>query len=316
MRHLLFLLLCSLFCSLTEAQQIRYLDPVIKTVTESTATYADDLQLDLYLPDADTLAKRPVILYVHGGGFSGGARNDDGIGTFCRKLAKRGYVAISMSYRLTMKKAGFGCDVPAADKIQTFKKAGEDISRAVAYLQQNAQQYGIDMDRIVLAGSSAGAEAVIHAAYWKDTYIYEGDQILPKTFHYAGVISMAGALKDVNMITADNAIPTQLFHGTCDNLVPYAMAPHHYCPSDSPGYLLLYGGGSIADRLDQLDKSYYLVTACGGGHEWAGKPMSANFNDITDFLYYDVMLHKDRKTNRTILAAHDCNQMPGVPVCR
>jgi hypothetical protein len=110
-------------------------------------------------------------------------------------------------------------------------------------------------DKIILAGSSAGAEAVLHAAYWtaNDLIDLPEQPALPEDFKYGGVISMAGALVDTNLITKENAIPTLLFHGTCDNLVPFGTAPHHYCDESDKGYLMLHGANSIAKRLHHLN---------------------------------------------------------------
>ena len=47
---------------------------------------------------------------------------------------------------------------------------------------------------MVLAGSSAGAEAILHTAYWPATRAADGQALLPPDFRYAGVISMAGGL--------------------------------------------------------------------------------------------------------------------------
>ena len=179
---------------------------------------------------------------------------------------------------------------PAAVKIETFKLTGNDISRAVAYFIRNKAQMGINPTQIVLVGSSAGAEAALHAAYWKDTRKDEaGKQILPTGFTYGGVIGLAGALFSLDFIQADTAIPTQLFHGTCDYLVPYAEAPHHYCKEDAPGYLKLYGPYAIAEKLRSLGKSYYLFTACRGVHEWSVIPLKHNLKEISDFLFRDVI---------------------------
>lgn len=75
----------------------------LKDVTYATATdfkgESVDLQMDIYLPDsdADALAKRPFILFMHGGGWHGGWR--EGYADRCREFAKRGFVAATMSYR-------------------------------------------------------------------------------------------------------------------------------------------------------------------------------------------------------------------------
>lgn len=280
--------------SLAGFSQTRYLESIIDSVKIDTYTYAfkdgNELKLDIYLPAFDSEDNKPLLLFVHGGGFSGGSRGGETNHRFCSSMAERGYVAVSMSYRLTRKgtETGFGCDCPALDKLNTFEAAVEDIQDATFFLIDNRQEFGIDPHKIILMGSSAGAEAVLNAAY-KPENCYD----LPSgPVSYAGVISMAGAIHDTSLIYDESAIPSMFFHGTCDNLVPYATAPHHYCDKGKPGYLILYGAKTISEKLEELEVPYWLYTVCGGGHEVAGTPMYKYFDAITEFCYEYVVLNK------------------------
>jgi len=287
-----------------EAQE-RYLQEISESVKIETYTYANkegqNLDLDVYIPGIDTASQRVVYLFVHGGGFSGGSRNGVGIQKFCKKIAQRGYVAVSISYRLTRKgkTSRFGCDCPANEKMKTFQAAVEDIHDATSFLIENREKFGIDPDEIILSGSSAGAEAVLNAAY--EPWRIEGKPVI-----YAGVISFAGAIPDTGVITKETAIPTFLFHGTCDNLVPYATAPHHYCDKQTVGYLMLSGSYSIAEKLYQLDKSYWLHTTCGAGHGIAGSPITDYFSEIIDFCYRFVVLGTNEQI-RTVIPGKQGN---------
>lgn len=252
----------------------------------TTVTYHKDLAMDIYLPDEQPDA---IVLFVHGGGFGGGTRQ--GGDTFCRNIlgmneeSDEKYAAITMSYTLRMSGRGFGCDIPAEEKKDVFLQAGREISQAVSWILENGASHGLSTDRIILAGSSAGAEAVLHAAFWEDTrFSNDGASLLPDDFNYHAVISMAGALIDLSLITRENAVPSLLLHGTCDNLVPYASAPHHYCDPGEPGYLMLHGSASIARRLEELGENYALISECGAGHEWAGLPMDEQFGKVRFFL--------------------------------
>jgi acetyl esterase/lipase len=295
-----FLFLFFLFPSL-QAQE-RYKEEITDSVKVDTYTYAfkdgQSLDLDVYTPAFDNKSKRPLIFYVHGGGFSGGTRNESGIQEYCRKLAKYGYVVSSISYRLTRKgtETGFGCDCPAIDKRNTFNKAVEDLQDATFFMIQQRDKMGIDPQKIILSGSSAGAETVLNTAY-QPPMCYGLDS---GPVSYAGVISMAGAIPDTSKIFKESAIPSLLFHGTCDNLVPYASAPHHYCKESQPGYLMLHGSYTIAGKLKKLGTPYWLITYCNSDHEIAGKPMTANFNDIIDFCYTFVV-NKSAEQRTTVI---------------
>jgi len=291
-----------LFFSLKTNAQERYKDEITDSVRVETFTYAfkdgKSLDLDVYFPAFDRVSNRPLIFYMHGGGFSGGTRNEPGIKSFCKTLARHGYVVSSISYRLTRKgtSTAFGCDCPALDKLNTFNEAVEDVQDATFFMIKYREKMGIDPQKIILSGSSAGAEAVLNAAY-QPPYCYGLDS---GPVSYAGVISMAGAVPDTSRIFAESAIPSLLFHGTCDNLVPYASAPHHYCKESQPGYLILHGSYTIAGKLKKLGTPYWLYTYCNGAHEIAGKPMSANINEIIDFCY-SFVVNKGKEQKNTVM---------------
>ncbi len=253
-----FLSLCILTANLLFAQKVQ----------KETVIYEDTLGMDLFIPMTKN-ANKPVLIYVHGGGFSGGERDLPEHIKFCERYASEGWVTATISYHLTMKGQSFSCDQAAQNKVRTIFEAAKNIHQSVAYLLGRKSELGIDPGKIVLVGSSAGAEAVMHAVYWKKT----SEGILPPEFKYGGMASMAGALLDQRWVTAETAVPSAFFHGTCDNLVPYANAPHHYCEADETGFMMLYGSYSIAEKMKELNKPYYLLTDCGGGHEWASKPI-------------------------------------------
>lgn len=285
----------------------RYQAEICDSVNMETFTYAttdgEELKLDVYTPANEFVDSKVVILYIHGGGFSVGDRSSDAY--FCKHLARYGFAAVSMSYRLTRKgtSTGFGCNCPASEKMATFKAAVDDVQAATAFLVQNYERLGIDPHRIILSGSSAGAETALNAAY-QAPFCY-GLETGPVA--YAGVISMAGAIPDLTNVYEDSAVPSLFFHGTCDNLVPYASASHHYCKSNQPGYIMLHGGYSIAEKLRELGKPYWLVTICGGNHEWAGKPMKTHFDEMIQFCNEYVIEGKMEQRHTIIPGDHSCS---------
>jgi acetyl esterase/lipase len=276
--------------------QNKYFDSISK-VKKRTFKYkkidGKKLKLDFYTPK-NIKKKHPLIVYVHGGGFSGGKRDEDYINDFAKFLTQRGYAVASISYRLSMKGKGFGCNTKADDKINAFNTASEDISFALKYILKKKRRFKLDVDKITLVGSSAGAEAILH-------FVYQfKNEILPKDFRLAGLISMAGALISTDNINVNTAIPTQFFHGTSDKLVPYSAAPHHYCNKNDIGYLPLFGAKTIADKLKSINKSYYLYAVENGDHSWNSRPMYQCRKEILNFLYYDVMLQQNRQTEKTL----------------
>ena len=112
-------------------------------IDKETLVYASpggkDLVLDLYLPQG---APRPlpVIVFLHGGGWSGGTRTTGP--DFRRFFARDGFAMASIEYRLT----------PAG----VFPNSVEDVKTAVRWLRANARRHGLDGRRIGLWGTSAG----------------------------------------------------------------------------------------------------------------------------------------------------------------
>lgn len=288
--------------SLNTFTQERYSSVLFDEINTETVTYAtkdgEALKMDIYIPQNDSDFERATLIYLHGGGFSTGTRDSEKIVEFCNRLAGYGYVVVSMSYRLSRKnkETGFGCDCPAEDKLNTFIGAIQDIQDASYFLVENREQFGINPQKLILAGSSAGAEAALNAAY-QPPMCYGLDS---GPVSYAGVISMAGAIPDTVVIYEESAIPSLFFHGTDDNLVPYATAPHRYCQKGQPGYIVLNGPHTIVQKLDKLHTPYWLHTTCGGAHEISDSPMTEYFDVITEFCQRFV-IDSEKESVKTVV---------------
>ncbi|MEX0315424.1 MAG: alpha/beta hydrolase [Allomuricauda sp.] len=261
--------------------QQRYLDSIFSKIKLETLVYSDTLLLDFYASPEDTVAKKPLIMLVHGGGFASGKRNNPFEQKFCMDMAQRGYAVASISYHLTRKGKSFGCDCPAIEKVSTFQSVSEDVLLATQYLVQNHVTLGFDANNIILVGSSAGAEAVLNTIFMKN---HKDFKSLPYgQSQFAGVISFAGAVINVDYITKETAVPTMLFHGVMDRLVPYDTAPHHYCAESMPGYLMLNGSKAIAQKLRSLCVPYTLCFDEKGNHDWANLAYNRT-DDIAKFV--------------------------------
>lgn len=106
-----------------------------------------DLTLDVYPPGKFPEKPQPAIVFFHGGGFSAGTT--DLFAAHCRYFASRGLVAVNVSYRLTK---GVFPDLPGG----TLFDCIADAQDAVAWVRAQAGRLGIDPQRIVAAGDSAG----------------------------------------------------------------------------------------------------------------------------------------------------------------
>ena len=240
------------------------------------------LELDLFLPEQGSVEPVPLLLFVHGGGFSGGDRF--GVYDLAKVLTDRGVACAAISYTLYMEDKSFGCDGILSEKVRAIQIAASQLWHATAFMMGQSERFHIDTTMIFIAGSSAGAETVLHAAHWDRKQMQVFDPALSTDFKYAGLISGAGAIMDLNLITRDNMIPTFVFHGDADDLVPYGVAAHHYCPPNSSGWLMLFGSHAVAQHMQELGGTCQLTSFIGGDHSFAGAYFYQDQQPVADFI--------------------------------
>lgn len=281
--------------------QERYKDSVFSNIASDTYEYAvkdtTSLKLDFYQAPLDTLEKRPLFIFVHGGGFSSGKRDHKEIIKLAKQVAARGYVVASLSYRLTRKGKDFGCDCPKEDKIEAFRAAGEDIIDAILFMLNEPTVFKIDEKKIILTGSSAGAEGILNLAFNKNILFRNQEKY--NQFKPAAVISLEGAVLDSRYITASNAIPGVFFHGTADPLVPYASGAHHYCDPNKVGYLMLDGSATIVSKLKNLRKSFLFYTFIDANHDVFKIPFK-RLQEIFNFMHRVVINNQYYQASVTV----------------
>ncbi|RYD87746.1 MAG: alpha/beta hydrolase, partial [Sphingobacteriales bacterium] len=120
-----------------------------------------NLLLDFYEPRGDKAGKRPLLIYVHGGGFVEGTRKWPSIRIICEKMALKGYAVASIDYRL---QPGFNI-FKSDDDRRAITDAAHDLKAAIRYFKIKHQQYRIDTANIVVTGESAGAITAMVATY-------------------------------------------------------------------------------------------------------------------------------------------------------
>jgi acetyl esterase/lipase len=168
--------------------------------------FAPGLNADVHLPTGPD-AQRPAVVLVHGGGFSFGQRQDmDG---YASALADLGIVAMTVDYRLSPGNwfPAKNLDDPALGV--AARKARDDTEAAVTWLHDNAGRLGVDPNRISVAGYSAGGITAVEVGMHDPAV--------------NGAAAIAGAGIDLQEQDAGDA-PMVLFHGTDDDVVPYALA--------------------------------------------------------------------------------------------
>ena len=251
------------------SSQTRFVDTMFDSVNIKTFRYSkiNDtiLQMDVYSPKNDLSVDRPLMLIVHGGGFDTGKRNDPSIVNMAKSIARKGYVVASIDYRLLVAHENLDCAISKSFKLKTFARAAEDITEALLYLVKYKSEFKFDDRKIILFGSSAGAETILNLTYNKNLVINQN--YINSTPTIAGVISVSGAILDRSLITTSNTVPGVFFHGTADPVVPYAVGAHHSCTSNENGYLVEYGSKAIVEKLEPLNGSFLFHSYLNRKHD-------------------------------------------------
>ena len=256
-----------------------------------------DLLMDDYLPTEGSETgidgkDKPSIVFMFGGGFIGGERDNDYYKPWFKKLNDAGYRVISIDYRLGMKGVKTKGGVSSVKAFRnSAQMAAEDLFSATAYLIKNKEVLGIDPANIVLSGSSAGAIAVLEAD-WLLNNERAGD-FLPEGFRYAGVMPFAGAIISVEGTPSYKTppAPTAFFHGTGDKIVNYKQVH------------VLKWGIFGADRLVKIFKkngfTYNIYRYDGHSHEIASTFIST-FPEQIRFLETNVVRGLPRNVDSMI----------------
>lgn len=183
-----------------------------------------DLRLDLYTPKGDEVKKRPVAIWVHGGGFSSGDKVSGPAPILAKEFARKGYVSASIDYRLLATGPCSGATV--AECYGAAVEAVHDAQGAVGYIRANAKRFGVDKKRITIGGESAGAITATGVGVLDGD---PGDGSAPPDPRSVvqAFSSISGGLPDALFVDADSA-PGVLFASVDDPVVPSEWSNQTY----------------------------------------------------------------------------------------
>lgn len=224
--------------------------PEVKTETVPyVITPYGESELNVYYTNEGT--DKPVILYVHGGGWIQGSKEDH---TYESKLfARRGFVVVSADYVLS-----------TADR-HRVGKTEEELTHAFAWVKNNIASYGGNADELYALGDSAGGNLALELAYKINAGIYtEADgTALPKVRKVTAlypVVSPKSFYENDDVILGASAkkMATQYIGKTPeeDPDLYETVTPTNFLSSETPATLLIVGTG---DRQVQPEQSYALA---------------------------------------------------------
>jgi acetyl esterase/lipase len=265
-------------------------DVLYRIATNHLGT-SDSLKMDIYSPAGAPDTARPCAVLIHGGSFLTGTKADTIMVTFCNELALRGYIAVSINYRLGVQISL--TDIAGSQKQfnRAVYRAVQDSKAAIRFLKANASQYHIDTSQIFCGGYSAGAVTTVHSAYMNQTeavskidttglgLLDEGEN-LAQSSSFKAVINYCGAIGDTNWLQTGD-IPIISFHGTADTIVPYTMGNAFKLPL----FPYIYGSRTINQIHKPLGVKDSLYTAEGEGHGLSIQTFAMSITKVAEFLY-------------------------------
>lgn len=190
--------------------------------------------LDIYRPEGVDLADAPVLIQVHGGGWTIGDKSQQGL-LLMNRMAARGWVCVAINYRLAPK--------------NPFPAQIIDVKRAIAWVRENISAYGGDPSYLVITGGSAGGHLSSLAALTPDVKEYqpgfeEADTKVAACVPFYGVYDMGGVTGDKAAVQMrDMFLAPRVFKkDPVADIADFELAsPITHVQADSPDFFVIHG---------------------------------------------------------------------------
>jgi acetyl esterase len=214
---------------------------------------------------------RPAVIVVHGGGWRSGERSD--FPSWDAWLADEGYVVFDIDYRLSPP--------------PSWQDAPSDVACAVGWVKENATRYGVDPERVVLMGRSAGGHLALLTAY-EEGRAATAPGCVARDLRDTGVAAVVAFYPPTDLVRLSSMGylgGMDRFLGGSPSTVPgryrHLSPVSHVDPGDPPTFLA-YGG---ADRIVPPGQSELLgerLREAGVSHRLVELPWA---NHTFDFLW-------------------------------
>jgi acetyl esterase/lipase len=211
------------------------------------ARFGDATAMDIFLPSDELDVARPAVMLVHGGAWK--FMHKEQYRSLGRRLARAGYVAASVEYRL----------VPEG----VFPNAAQDVGCALSYLRNHAAELGLDPNRIAAMGYSAGGHLVSLLAVSENVPMIAPDCAEGPTYPPAAIISGAGP-QDLFALSGAKIV-REFLGGSPDEIedVYFAASPIFNVHPDMPPFLFIHGSTDFVVPTGQSERMRDAVEAQG-----------------------------------------------------
>lgn len=182
-------------------------------------------KLDLAMPKERGDTPRPGIVFIHGGGWRSGDKRTGSFLNGALEYAKKGYVCITINYRLTQ-------EAP-------FPACIEDVKNAVRWFRANAEKYNLDPNRIGAYGNSAGAHLVSMLGLVKKDAGLEGDGPYQEQSSLVQAVCASATPTDFSLFPKARGGSGDSVAGNAE--LAKKSSPITYVAKDAPPFLLVHG---------------------------------------------------------------------------
>jgi acetyl esterase/lipase len=207
--------------------------------------------LDVYRPADRDLVGAPVLIQVHGGGWTLGSKNEQGI-PLMQRMAERGWVCVAINYRLAPRDA--------------FPAQINDVKRAIPWVKEHVEEYGGDPSYVVITGGSAGGHLTALAALTPNDPEYQpgfegADTRVQAAVPFNGVSDFAGATGLENaLLMRDRYLAPRIVQRSwrdAPEVFEHASPILRVTP-DAPDFFVLHGA---RDSLVSVEQARLFVAA-------------------------------------------------------
>jgi len=259
-------------------------EPLSQTDMKNVYYGTDTTQsIDVYLPSGRDTANTKVIVFIHGGSWSNGSKNDfnEAIAAIITQLPD--YAIFNINYRL------------AKNDSTRFPVQLSDVQSALSFIESKKNEYKVNVNKVCLIGASAGAHLALLEAYKNNndgkiqavvdlfgpanlTDLYNNhpipDQARSVLVNFLGTTPATNPdiyfqSSPVNFVNAQT-VSTLIFHGSNDIVVPITQS------------------NALKAKLEANNVKVEMTVYQGEGHGWYGNNLLDTYQKTIDFIKENV----------------------------
>ncbi len=230
--------------------------------------------LDIFTPPTRPGQSLPVLIYVHGGGWSSSSKVNGLIDYYKQDLLDRGIAVVSINHRLAPK--------------DTFPAQNQDVECSIGYMHKQAGRYGLDSRRIALFGESSGAQLITAAALNPTTPTPMWKSSIRAVVSFYGISDFQSLLSDKNyrgnakMYLGKNpqqqALQASVIYRDINNPPPFLIVH-----GDNDPVIPVNQSKALYRHIQKFSNRNQLLIIKGGGHgiTMKNKPNASQLRTIT-----------------------------------